>query len=79
MTHIRSVRFVKEGYEVIRNRLLAAGVHRYDLRFHFAPDAGASLQIVIFGPGSRHLSTEHVSRCYGARELTPVEELTRTP
>jgi hypothetical protein len=90
VTHIRSVLLVKDGYWIVRDRVVAAGAHRYDLRFHFLPDAQplledvrgtpvireASLQIVTFGPGSWHLSTEHVSRCYGAREQARVAAFT---
>jgi hypothetical protein len=61
------------------------GTHRYDLRFHFAPgttvtvrdgtppfvDAGRA-RLVTLGPGAWHLTEEHLSRCYGSRELAPV-------
>lgn len=38
-THIRSVLFIKNGYWMMRDRVLTAGAHRYDLHFHFDADA----------------------------------------
>lgn len=89
VTHVRSILYVKDAFWVIRDRLIAAGAHRYSVRFHFAPEAHVRLdgargnpsvrepafQIVTLGPGSWRLTTEQVSRCYGAREPGPVAEL----
>ncbi|HEX8190095.1 MAG TPA: alginate lyase family protein, partial [Pyrinomonadaceae bacterium] len=41
--HERLVLFVKGGYWVVYDRAGAVGAHRYDLNFHFAPDAAPSL------------------------------------
>ncbi|MDQ3652207.1 MAG: heparinase II/III family protein [Acidobacteriota bacterium] len=38
-THTRSVLFLKNDYWMVRDRVASAGTHRYDLHFHFAPDA----------------------------------------
>jgi Heparinase II/III-like protein/Heparinase II/III N-terminus len=90
VTHIRSILYVRGAFWVIRDRLIAAGAHRYCIRFHFPPEAEAHLagargdpalgdppfQIVTFGPGSWRLATEQVSRCYGASDPAPVAEFT---
>jgi glycosyltransferase involved in cell wall biosynthesis len=96
VTHVRTVLFLKDGYWIIRDRLLAVGAHRYDIRFHFAPDAqpvlaedqgnlvirelptdAPGLEIITFGPpGSWRLTTERVSRCYGALAPAPVAAFT---
>ncbi len=39
VTHVRSVLFLKENYWIIRDRVVTVGAHRYDLHFHFTPDA----------------------------------------
>lgn len=41
--HVRSVLSLEGRYWVIRDRLEAAGTHRYELRFHFAPGAHPAL------------------------------------
>ncbi|HEX8492710.1 MAG TPA: alginate lyase family protein [Pyrinomonadaceae bacterium] len=38
-THLRSLLFVKGGYWIMRDRVHTKGTHRYDLHFHFSPDA----------------------------------------
>jgi hypothetical protein len=38
-THVRSLLFVKGDYWMMRDRVLTKGTHRYDLHFHFSPDA----------------------------------------
>jgi hypothetical protein len=38
-THERSLLFLKGDYWIMRDRILTAGAHSYDLRFHFAPGA----------------------------------------
>lgn len=89
VTHVRSVLFLKGGYWVVRDRLVAAGEHRYELRFHFAPDARPTLRssgvrepgLTIEAPGSEGawaLSTEWVSRRYGERVPAQVAGLRTT-
>lgn len=48
-THIRSVLFLKGGYWVVRDRVEAEGAHRYELHFHFAPDARPNIEGGIEG------------------------------
>ena len=43
-THIRSILFLKGGYWVVRDRVEAEGAHRYELHFHFAPDARPGIE-----------------------------------
>jgi Heparinase II/III-like protein/Heparinase II/III N-terminus len=43
--HMRSVLFLKNDYWVLRDRVETTGAHRYELRFHFAPDADPALEI----------------------------------
>lgn len=38
-THVRSLLFVKGDYWIMRDRVHTKGAHRYDLHFHFSPDA----------------------------------------
>lgn len=38
-THVRSLFFIKGDYWIMRDRVLTKGAHRYDLHFHFSPDA----------------------------------------
>jgi glycosyltransferase involved in cell wall biosynthesis len=45
--HRRSILFIKGDYWVMRDVLLAAGRHRYDVRFHFP--AGTSPEVVAVG------------------------------
>ena len=84
--HIRSVLFVRGGYWIVRDRLAAAGEHRYELRFHFAPGASPTLEpwgvrepeLVVAAPGHEGawaLTTEWVSPRYGEREAAPVATL----
>ena len=44
VTHRRSVLFLKGDYFVIRDEADARAGHRYELRFHFAPDAQAQVE-----------------------------------
>lgn len=39
VSHVRSVWFLKGDYWIIRDRMQARTRHRYDVRFHLAPDA----------------------------------------
>jgi hypothetical protein len=43
-THTRSVLSLKGDYWIMRDRVETDGAHRYDLNFHFAPDATPSLE-----------------------------------
>ncbi|HKP72361.1 MAG TPA: heparinase II/III-family protein, partial [Pyrinomonadaceae bacterium] len=43
-THTRSVLFLKGDYFVIRDRVETTGAHRYELNFHFAPDAAPGVE-----------------------------------
>lgn len=38
-THLRRVLFLKGDYWIVRDRVMTKGSHRYELRFHFSPDA----------------------------------------
>ncbi len=40
VTHTRAVLFLKNDYWVVRDRVISAGQHQYDLRFHF--DSGTA-------------------------------------
>jgi len=42
-THERGVLFLKGDYWIMRDRVETKGAHRYDLNFHFAPDAAPQL------------------------------------
>lgn len=42
--HSRSVLFLKGDYWIVRDRVETEGAHRYDLRFHFAPDAAPLIE-----------------------------------
>ncbi|HEX3558981.1 MAG TPA: alginate lyase family protein [Pyrinomonadaceae bacterium] len=44
--HARGILFLKGDYWVVRDRVETAGAHRYDLNFHFAPDADAVIERV---------------------------------
>jgi hypothetical protein len=44
--HARAVLFLKGDYWVVRDRVETEGAHRYDLNFHFAPEADASIEQV---------------------------------
>jgi hypothetical protein len=43
-THERSILFLKGDYWILRDRVLTEGAHRYDLRFHFAPDSNPFIE-----------------------------------
>jgi hypothetical protein len=42
--HSRSVLFLKGDYWIVRDSVETEGAHRYDLRFHFAPDAAPLIE-----------------------------------
>jgi hypothetical protein len=44
-THVRSLLFIKGGYWMMRDRVLTRGAHRYDLHFHFSPDASPVVEM----------------------------------
>ncbi|MEA2385108.1 MAG: hypothetical protein QOH72_5079 [Solirubrobacteraceae bacterium] len=49
--HRRRVAFVSDQYWVIEDRLAADTPHRYDLRFHLAPDAWERVEVTRVGGG----------------------------
>ncbi|HVG30157.1 MAG TPA: alginate lyase family protein [Pyrinomonadaceae bacterium] len=42
--HARAVLFVKGDYWIVRDSVATVGAHRYDLRFHFTPDASPATE-----------------------------------
>jgi hypothetical protein len=42
--HVRGVLFVKGDYWIVRDRAETSGTHAYELNFHFAPRAAASIE-----------------------------------
>jgi hypothetical protein len=55
--HARAVLFLKGDYWVVRDRVGTEGAHRYELNFHFAPDAGPSVERVGDVAAVRELET----------------------
>jgi hypothetical protein len=49
--HRRRVAFVADDYWVIEDRLMADTAHRYDLRFHLAPEAWERVEVTRRGGG----------------------------
>jgi hypothetical protein len=43
VTHHRTILFLKDDYWIMRDRLLASGAHRYDVKFHFPPGAAPAV------------------------------------
>jgi heparinase II/III-like protein len=89
VVHSRSVLFVKRGYWIIRDRLVASGSHRYDLHFHLAVGVQPTLRegtpqvleagfarLVTLGDGSWSIDEGYVSRRYGSRERAAVATFT---
>jgi hypothetical protein len=86
--HTRRVAFVSDEYWVIEDRLAGRTPHRYDLRFHLAPDAegrvtverrdGSSVvrapgvALVIVGDASPVVESGWTSPDYGIRHAAPV-------
>jgi heparinase II/III-like protein len=86
--HTRRVVFVADEYWVIEDRLAGRTPHRYDLRFHLAPDAdgrvaverrdGASVvrapgvALVVLGDGAPTVEPGWVAPDYGIRHRAPV-------
>lgn len=82
--HTRSILFIRGEYWVLRDRVAAAGTHRLELRFHFAPeyqiaevpggvaarDHGGSeaLRILTWGAEKLCLDAVPFSPMYGALE-----------
>ncbi|MBV9209945.1 MAG: heparinase II/III-family protein, partial [Acidobacteria bacterium] len=50
--HSRSVLFLKNDYWIVRDRVETSGERRYDLHFHFAPDAHPRLETSAHAHGS---------------------------
>ena len=82
--HRRRVTFVDERYWILEDRLTGSDEHRYDLRFHLAPEAmgrtrvdGPVVQLpgaVLVVEGADELAVEPgwVSPRYGVRTAAPV-------
>jgi len=86
--HTRRVAFVADEYWVIEDRLAGREPHRYDLRFHLAPDAcervdvserdGAhvvrapGLALVIAGGGAPAIEPGWIAPDYGVKHRAPV-------
>jgi Heparinase II/III-like protein/Heparinase II/III N-terminus len=86
--HTRRVAFVGEEYWVVEDRLAGDAPHRYDLRFHLAPDAwervelsrrgdahvvrAPGLALAIHGPGTPRVEPGWVSPSYGVKHPAPV-------
>jgi hypothetical protein len=89
-THTRTVVFVDHAYWVVEDLLEAAQCHRYDLRFHLAPDAdGATLLegadvsapglvLVLDGADDVVLEPGWVAPAYGVKQRAPVVSAVRT-
>lgn len=43
-THVRGMLFIKGCYWIMRDRVLTSASHRYDLHFHFSPDASPFIE-----------------------------------
>jgi uncharacterized heparinase superfamily protein len=88
VVHERRIAFVADSYWVIEDRLRGEHAHRFDLRFHLAPEAlghtdvvaepGAAtvlapgLALVVLGAGAVGLEPGWVSPSYGRRLDAPV-------
>jgi hypothetical protein len=85
--HQRRILFVAGEYWIIEDRLIAATPHRYDLRFHLAPDpqrrtilnrgarpfaAGPGVALVFGASHDVALEDGWVSTQYGVKEAAPV-------
>jgi hypothetical protein len=86
--HTRRVAFVSDEYWLIEDRLEAPTAHRYDLRFHLAPEADGEvtverrgdvhvvcapgLALVIHGPGTARVEPGWVAPLYGVKRPAPV-------
>jgi hypothetical protein len=86
--HARRVAFVGDEYWVVEDRLTAPTAHRYDLRFHLAPEAtgdvtverrdGASvvrapgLALVVVGDVTPAIEDGWVAPDYGVKHVAPV-------
>ncbi|MGI9106254.1 MAG: alginate lyase family protein [Pyrinomonadaceae bacterium] len=60
--HARSVLFLKRNYWVMRDEVTTTGAHRYDLHFHFAPDAHPVFNDDAEENGANRLATANVLR-----------------
>jgi hypothetical protein len=86
-SHRRRVVFVADEYWLIEDVLEGERAHRYDLRFHLAPDAGApaleegegatlvrteGLALAVVSPGAITIEEGFVSPTYGVKLAAPV-------
>jgi hypothetical protein len=90
--HRRRVLFVGDEYWLIEDALAAKEPHRYDLRFHLAPNAadglelrrsqasiaaiGSRVAIVVAGASSAATETGWISEDYGIKREAPVTVFT---
>jgi hypothetical protein len=84
--HVRRVAFVDDAYWIVEDRLVAARPHRYDIRWHLAPEAEHRVELdrdrgtvrapglaLVFAPGPE-LTVEPgwYAPSYGIRRAAPV-------
>jgi hypothetical protein len=89
--HTRHVLFVGQEYWIIVDRLDAASLHSYDLRYHLAADAwqrvevrsshvaAPGLSMAIVGPGTVAVEDGWVSPRYGIKHPAPVVTMRSQP
>jgi hypothetical protein len=70
--HERRILFVGEEYWLIEDLLRGTRPHRYELRFHLAPDAAASVALVFGGGLEPRLEPGLVAPSYGELIEAPV-------
>jgi hypothetical protein len=82
--HTRVIAFVAGRYWIVEDRLRGERAHRYDLRFHLAPEAWGETRVelggvrapglgLVLAPGSRvRLERGWVAPSYGTRLAAPV-------
>jgi hypothetical protein len=86
--HRRRVAFVGDDYWVVEDRLTAPAPHRYDLRFHLAPEANGRVEVtrrddgfvvrapgmalVVAGGAEPRVETGWIAPEYGIRHEAPV-------
>jgi pimeloyl-ACP methyl ester carboxylesterase len=89
--HTRRVAFVREEYWLIEDRLRGTQPHRYELRFHLAPEAEGRTALesgravfpggalLVAGPGEPRLEPGWVSPSYGVKHPAPVVAVAAPP
>ncbi|NUR55582.1 MAG: alginate lyase family protein [Acidobacteria bacterium] len=89
--HTRHVFFLAQDYWVVIDRLEAASLHTYDLRYHLATDAwhhvevhnsrvtAPGLGMAIVGPGTIAIEDGWVSPQYGVKHSAPVLSMQSAP